>query len=146
MRRHSRVPGKVGRQYTMSGQLGSVRISRIWTDHISRQHVYRCHILPIICPGCSQSFESSRMFAHHIHVELHCDRSLSEADESIRGLETLIQKIRSPTVATSHPSEEDMWKALYTTMFPKDSKDDIPSPCECSPPPSFQHRDLPISS
>ncbi|KAL5422851.1 hypothetical protein PMIN04_004366 [Paraphaeosphaeria minitans] len=100
-----------------------------WTTiHGVRQHVYRCHIMPIKCPGCSQSFESSRLFAHHLHVEPHCDSTLREDDEPIKGLETLIQKIRSPTVTAISPSEEDMWKVLYTTLFPQTSKNDIPNP------------------
>lgn len=135
MRRHSRAPGKGGAQSTVSGRPKSPRISRSWTDHIFRQHVYRYHIMPITCPGCSLSFGSRRMFAHHLHVESQCNRSLNEADEPIRGLENLLQKIRSPTVTTGLPSEEDMWKAIYTTLFPQDPEDDIPSPCERRPDP-----------
>lgn len=76
------------------------------------------------------------MFAQHLRVESHCDRSLSQTDEPIKGLENLIQKIRSPPLPTNNPSEEDMWKVIYTNLFPSDDKDDIPNPCERSPLPS----------
>ncbi|KAH7095387.1 chitin synthase-domain-containing protein [Paraphoma chrysanthemicola] len=93
-----------------------------------RQHVYRCHILPIKCPGCAQEFESSRLFARHLHTEAHCDRSLDEIDEPVKGLETLLQKIKTPKVTPGDPSEEDMWKVIYTSLFPDDPKNEIPSP------------------
>jgi cellulose synthase/poly-beta-1,6-N-acetylglucosamine synthase-like glycosyltransferase len=98
------------------------------TDRMSRQHVYRCHILPIKCPSCSQTFESSRSFTTHLNEASHCDRSLVEADEPIKGLETLVQKIRSPKILADSPSEEHMWRVIYTTLFPNDAKDSIPSP------------------
>lgn len=95
-----------------------------------RQHVYRCHILPIKCPGCTQLFESSRLFAHHLHEVPQCDRAVSEADGPSRGLETLLQKIRSPKLTSADRSEEEKWKILYTTLFPKDPKDRVPRPCK----------------
>ncbi|OAL55923.1 hypothetical protein IQ07DRAFT_627940 [Pyrenochaeta sp. DS3sAY3a] len=98
------------------------------TIHGLRQHVYRCHVLPIKCPSCSQTFESSRLFTHHLHTVSQCDRSLYEDDEPIKGLESLLQKIRSPHATAGSPSDEDMWRVIYTTLFPKDSKRDIPSP------------------
>jgi hypothetical protein len=101
-----------------------------WTDPDYRQHVYRCHILPIKCPGCVQLFESSRLFAHHLHAVPQCDRAVSEADGPSRGLETLLQKIRSPKLTSANASEEDRWKVLYTTLFPKDPKDAVPRPCK----------------
>lgn len=85
-------------------------------------------MLPIKCPSCSQTFESSRMFTRHLHEVSHCDRSLVEADEPIKGLESLLQKIRSPKITTDSPSEEDMWRVIYTTLFPNDPKDNIPRP------------------
>ena len=149
MRRHSHVPSQGGRQSTASGQPALLRIACTRTDRISRQHVYRCHILPIKCPGCSQTFESSRMFARHLHAVSDCDRSVSEADEPIKGLESLLQKIRSPKITTGNPSEEDMWKVIYTTLFPNDPKDNIPYPCKPPPPPfprrKERHPGLPFS-
>lgn len=112
--------------------------SLIATDAICRQHVYRCHILPIKCPGCVQLFESSRLFAHHLHAVPYCDRAVSEADGPSKGLETLLQKIRSPKLTSANTSEEEKWRILYTTLFPKESKDNIPRPCKYSPsPPRF---------
>jgi hypothetical protein len=51
-------------------------------------------------------------------------------DEPIKGLESLLQKITSPKVTTGDPSEEEKWKVIYATLFPDDSKDNIPSPCK----------------
>lgn len=95
------------------------------TDHMFRQHVYRCHILPIVCPSCSETFVSARLFTRHLNEVSHCDRNLIEVDEPIKGLEKIIQKIRSPKTTTDSPSEEDMWRVIYTTLFPKD---EVPSP------------------
>lgn len=68
------------------------------------------------------------MFTHHLHEVSYCDRRLVEADEPINGLESLLQKIRSPKNTTDSPSEEDMWRVIYTALFPNDSKDHIPCP------------------
>ena len=87
------------------------------TDRRSRQHIYRCHILPIKCPSCSQNVESS--------------------PKPIKGLENLLQKIRPTKAPTGNASEEDMWKVIYTTLFPNNPKDEIPCPCEQTRPPFF---------
>ena len=105
------------------------------TDRRSRQHIYRCHILPIKCPSCSQNFESSPKFTRHLHAVPRYDLSHCEADEPIKGLENLLQKIRPTKATTGNASEEDMWKVIYTTLFPNDPKDEIPCPCEQTPPP-----------
>ncbi|KAF2651812.1 glycosyltransferase family 2 protein [Lophiostoma macrostomum CBS 122681] len=100
-----------------------------WTSiHGLRQHVYRCHILPITCPSCSQTFDSSRKFTQHLHEASQCDSDLVEADEPIQGLETLIQKIKSPKTLKDSPTEEAMWKVIYSTLFPEVPKEDIPYP------------------
>ena len=103
------------------------------TDRRPRKHIYRCHILPIKCPSCSQNFESTLMFTHHLHMEPRCNSSLDEADEPIKGLESLLQKMQLTKIPLSNPSEEDMWRAIYTTLFPNDPKDKIPCPCEYPP-------------
>lgn len=130
MGRRCHVLGQDGRQSTASGRPSFMHIDSSLTDLMISQHVYLCHILPIKCPGCLQTFESSRMFAHHLHAAPHCDRSVAEADEPTKGLESLLQKIRSPTATTGNPSEEDMWKVIYTTLFPNDPKDNVPWPCK----------------
>jgi hypothetical protein len=70
------------------------------------------------------------MFASHLRAVLHCDRSLSEADEPIKGLENLLQKIRSPELTAGIALEEEMWKVLYTTLFPHVPRDSTPDPCK----------------
>jgi hypothetical protein len=65
-----------------------------------------------------------------LQLTLHCDRILREDDEPIKGLETLIQKIRSPALGAGSTVDEDMWKVLYTTLFPDAPKADIPDPCK----------------
>jgi hypothetical protein len=104
------------------------------TDDVFRQHVYRCHILPIKCPRCAQTFESSTLFTKHLREVSECDDSLCEDDEPMQGLETLLKKIRAPKITTDIPSEEDMWRAIYRNLFPADPKKYIPSPCKHSSP------------
>jgi len=84
-------------------------------------------VLPIQCPSCSQKFKSDQTFTHHLEVEAHCDAGGDDA-EPIKGLENLLEKIRPTNKSKSEPLEEDMWKALYRTLFPDDPKDQIPSP------------------
>lgn len=110
------------------------RIAYSRTNHRSRQHIYRCHVLPIKCPSCSQNFESRSKFTCHLHAVPHYDRSHCEADEPIKGLENILQKIRPTKATTTNASEEDMWKVIYTTLFPNDPKDEIPCTCEQSSP------------
>ncbi len=129
MRTHNYVPDQGGRQSTVSGK-PCYAFTCSPTDRVFRKHVYGFHILPIKCPSCSQTFESSRMFTRHIHATPQCDRSHDEADDPMKGLETLLEKIRSPKIVAGDPLEDDKWKAIYTILFPSDPKDAIPSPCE----------------
>ncbi|KAI8939813.1 hypothetical protein NX059_003551 [Plenodomus lindquistii] len=100
-----------------------------WTSiHGVRQHVYRCHILPITCPNCSATFKSARLFSDHLKQSAECDHNLVEADEPILGLESLLAKIRTPNAGTGVPTEADMWKVMYVALFPEVSKNDAPSP------------------
>jgi cAMP phosphodiesterase len=123
---------QVGMDDNRRSQVTDLTHWRDGTDRIFRQHVYRCHVLPIKCPNCSQTFVSSRLFTRHLIEASHCDISLHEADVPIKGLETLLRKIKSPQVTTDNPSEEDVWRVLYATLFPKDPKNNFPSPCERS--------------
>ena len=86
-------------------------------------------MLPIQCPGCSQKFRSDQTFTHHLEEEAQCDAGGDDA-EPIKGLENLLEKIKPTNNAKNTPMEEDMWKALYRTLFPDDPKDQIPSPCK----------------
>ena len=61
-----------------------------------------------------------------------CELALSGDDEPVQGLDKLIQKIKTPTVSAADPTEEDMWRVLYKTLFPRDAKFNMPSPCECT--------------
>ncbi|KAH8653776.1 chitin synthase-domain-containing protein [Xylariales sp. PMI_506] len=58
----------------------------------------------------------------------HCDSSLAEVDDPMKGLETLVHKIQPTKSTKADPSDEDMWKVIYTTIFPNDPKNQIPSP------------------
>lgn len=115
-------------------EVGSVACPHVlFINSVYRQHVYRCHILPIKCQTCSQTFDSSRMFTRHLLEQPDCDRSLceaGEADEPITGLESLLQKVRAPKLTMEDPTEEDMWQAIYANLFPNDPKDYKPYPCE----------------
>jgi hypothetical protein len=131
MRRDSHAPCQDGQQSTLSGKPSCKLLTcQDQTDSISRQHVYRCHVLPIKCPNCSQTFLSSRLFTRHLVEASHCDFSLHETDEPIKGLENMLRKIKSPQVTADNRSEEDVWRVLYATLFPKDPKNEVPSPCE----------------
>lgn len=73
------------------------------------------------------------MLADHRHAVpavSHCEFGVGEPDEPMKGLESLLAKIQTTKTLKREPSEEDMWKALYLTVFPNDPRSTIPSPCK----------------
>ncbi|KAJ4005947.1 hypothetical protein NW752_001193 [Fusarium irregulare] len=94
--------------------------------HRLRQHIYRCHTLPIKCPSCAIDFDSSPTFRDHIQAA--DDGDHCEAEEPIRGLENLLEKLKPKKDTSDEVSDEEMWRVLYSTLFPNDPKNTIPSP------------------
>ena len=71
--------------------------------------------------------------SHAVPAVAHCEFGVGKPDEPMKGLESLLDKISSAKPLRREPSEEDMWSALYLTVFPNDSKRNIPSPCKFRP-------------
>ena len=84
--------------------------------------------MPIKCPSCAIDFDSSPTFRDHIQTA--DDGDHCEAEEPIRGLENLLEKLKPKKDTSDEVSDEEMWRVLYSTLFPKDPKNTIPSPCK----------------
>jgi hypothetical protein len=88
-----------------------------------REHVYRNHLLPIMCLRCSETFETEKELREHSQSEATCPvrKSDREGCSKQQWIEIRSQKdIRSKTGV-------EKWKGMYRILFP-DQK--IPSPCK----------------
>lgn len=101
------------------------------TVHRMKEHLYRAHAKPILCPRCYTMFDSDNELAVH----LRSNPCLISAPQPIDGIdrETLMGlRKRSPALRL----EEDKWRDAYRLLFPDVEGADIPSPCKSKPLPN----------
>jgi hypothetical protein len=88
--------------------------------------VYRRHALPIRCNRCQDGFPNDAEFVIHQRLPENCPlRQADPIDGLSKAQEQELRKRKKTTL-----SEEDKWKEMYRILFPDDSDEDIPSPCE----------------
>ncbi|KAF2797275.1 hypothetical protein K505DRAFT_334452 [Melanomma pulvis-pyrius CBS 109.77] len=105
------------------------------TVHRMKEHLYRAHAKPILCPRCYTMFDSDNELAVH----LRSNPCLISAPQPIDGIdrETLIGlRKRSPALRL----EEDKWRDAYRLLFPDVDSADIPSPYYDSNSPTEESR------
>lgn len=93
-----------------------------------REHLYRCHTLPIHCLRCHGVFPSEEGLRVHSLSDTPCQRREAgdHAEDPLEGI-GLSQERQLRSRKRTTKTEEDKWKDAYKICFPDDTL--IPSPC-----------------
>jgi hypothetical protein len=95
------------------------------TVHRMKEHLYRSHSQPILCPICYETFKSDKEQSNHVRLQ-QCQRS---SPQQIEGIDReTVWTLRKRTTALR--LEEDRWRDVYQLLFPDVSEADVPSPCK----------------
>ncbi|KAH6898092.1 hypothetical protein B0T10DRAFT_555429 [Thelonectria olida] len=91
--------------------------------HRLKEHIYRCHKLPIHCPRCGVEFSSQSLLRGHQRLPEGCAVQLVNLPEGIdKEQEMLLRKKQKKG------SEEEKWMDAYRILFPDEDGDLIPTP------------------
>lgn len=96
--------------------------------NVTREHLYRRHLLPPQCHRCCTTFTNDLALREHQR-----DPSGCELREQIplEGFDKEQEKrMKSKKGSQMHHSEIEKWKAVYRILFPDDHDADMPSPCK----------------
>ena len=94
----------------------------------NREHLYRCHRLPIHCLYCHETFDSDKL----LQVHLRADRPCTTLDlPPLDGIDAIQEKLlRSRKKSHKDWTEADKWRDAYRILFPEDDPANVPSPCK----------------
>ncbi|KAK1851388.1 hypothetical protein CCHR01_05965 [Colletotrichum chrysophilum] len=96
------------------------------TVHRVKEHLYRCHMLPIICPRCQITFETDEERNEHLQMDDICPK---KSKPDLYGIDSKQEKLlRSRKKGGKNMSEADKWRDVYLILFPNIGPEDIPSP------------------
>ncbi|KAF2436110.1 hypothetical protein EJ08DRAFT_226401 [Tothia fuscella] len=95
------------------------------TVHRVKEHVYRTHALPIMCPRCFDAFDSETALRIHVvsPVPCHITETL-ELEGFTKEQEKLLRSRKRPAGQT----EPEKWRNMFKILFPKKTEEEIPSP------------------
>ncbi|KAF2142578.1 uncharacterized protein K452DRAFT_358323 [Aplosporella prunicola CBS 121167] len=93
-----------------------------------KEHLYRCHSLPVLCPRCYKQFSSDTERNEHLRAKASamCDGVASPP--TIEGFDEEQEKQLRRRSRGTGESGEDKWRAVYRILFPQDAEQRIPSP------------------
>ncbi|KAH7036267.1 hypothetical protein B0J12DRAFT_268996 [Macrophomina phaseolina] len=95
-----------------------------------KEHLYRQHVLPIICPRCHERFATNRNLTDHLMAPERCP-AVEEQLESMLGLnQDQVAQLKKKTRARALMSEAQKWRMVFQIVFPDVEECDIPSPCK----------------
>ncbi|KAK3352457.1 hypothetical protein B0T25DRAFT_455689 [Lasiosphaeria hispida] len=99
-----------------------------WDEvHRVKTHLYRRHALPISCPRCWEIFKTDDLRSLHLQRNPPC--RVGENKTLVEGFtKDQEKKLRSRKKAQADTTDEDKWREIYTTLFPDDAPESIPSP------------------
>ncbi|KAK4191014.1 hypothetical protein QBC35DRAFT_488007 [Podospora australis] len=114
------------------------------TTHRVKEHLYRCHTLPITCPRCHTTFETPREQLDHLATPEKCEplpeKNTLETPEQRDGFDQATEKIlRCRKLMHKHSTEEDRWREIYLVLFPGADPNNLPSPY-------YEHPQIPIQA
>ncbi|KAF5520504.1 hypothetical protein CGCA056_v008340 [Colletotrichum aenigma] len=96
------------------------------TVHRVKEHLYRCHMLPIICPRCQITFETDEERNEHLQMDDICPK---KSKPDLYGIDSKQEKLlHSRKKGGKNMSEADKWRDVYLILFPNIGPEDIPSP------------------
>lgn len=100
--------------------------------HKTREHLYRCHPLPIRCRRCYEVFSSEEQLDAHSQSDQPCQRQqdVEFSEPALEGI-GLSQERRLRCRKRSNKTEEEKWGEVYMICFP--DAPGVPSPHHQAP-------------
>ncbi|KAI4866351.1 hypothetical protein F4820DRAFT_261792 [Hypoxylon rubiginosum] len=96
------------------------------TVHRLKEHLYRAHRLPLVCPRCDTQIDSELSLENHMRQDPPCVTRPKQLREGINS--TTEKLLRSRNKDFNKKTEADKWRYVYTMIFPADNPRDLPSP------------------
>lgn len=96
------------------------------TVHRVKEHLYRAHRQPLVCPRCDTQTESEISLEVHMRQDPPCAKRPKQLREGINS--TTEKLLRSRNRDFTKKSEAEKWRHVYTILFPADDLNDLPSP------------------
>lgn len=95
--------------------------------HACREHIYRCHALPIHCFRCHAIFKTDQ--EHQVHMRTNPPCEVTEERIQLEGFDSSQEKLlRSRKRMQRDITEEDKWRDVYHILFPADDPAAMPTP------------------
>lgn len=96
---------------------------------MDREHLYRCHTLPVHCLRCHETFASEESLQTHSQSDTPCQRrQLGDEPQAVLEGIGLAQERRLRSRKRTNKAEEEKWRDAYRICFPDDIS--VPSPCK----------------
>ncbi|KAK2009313.1 hypothetical protein LZ32DRAFT_426215 [Colletotrichum eremochloae] len=97
------------------------------TVHRVKEHIYRNHALPIICPRCNEEFANDRLKDSHLRASEQCE--MQDQIPVAEGMDSTQEKLlRSRKRTDKNMMEVDKWNKMYMILFPDANPTCLPSP------------------
>ncbi|KAI1779359.1 hypothetical protein F4818DRAFT_438136 [Hypoxylon cercidicola] len=97
------------------------------TVHRVKEHLYRAHTLPLVCPRCDSQIDSEYSLENHMTQNPPCEVTRPKIFRE--GVDSTTEKLlRSRNRDFSKKTEADKWRHVYAILFPADDPSDLPSP------------------
>jgi hypothetical protein len=96
----------------------------------TREHLYRCHSLPLRCSRCGDFFTSEDLLNGHQRAVPACEVHYFPVSEGVSVLQK--EKVRSRKRVKPDETEAEKWHRLYLILFPDADPNNLPSPRESS--------------
>ncbi|CZR55765.1 uncharacterized protein PAC_05653 [Phialocephala subalpina] len=90
-----------------------------------KEHIYRCHRMPVHCKRCWKQFKNQELLDSHLTVDT---SSMCELKNGITpdGVTTEQERrLRSRKKSSPNQSDEGRWREIYQVLFPNE---EVPSP------------------
>ncbi|OMP87773.1 hypothetical protein BK809_0007863 [Diplodia seriata] len=93
-----------------------------------KEHLYRIHKLPAICPRCQAQFDTEEEVTDHLNAPERCEKRPRKAH--LEGFDREQElKLRTKKRSKGEGSEEEKWRGVYMILFPNASLGEVPSAC-----------------
>lgn len=96
------------------------------TVHRVKEHLYRAHMLPPICPRCDIQLESDIALERHMRQDSPCEIRTKQLRAGINS--TTERLLRSRNKDFNKKTEKEKWEYMYDILFPADDRRNRPSP------------------
>lgn len=90
-----------------------------------KEHIYRCHRMPVHCKRCWKQFKNQELLDSHLTVDIGamCELKNGTAPDGITTEQE--RRLRSRKKSSPNQSDEGRWREIYQVLFPNE---EVPSP------------------